>query len=216
MSEEQNKESAKLKPLLLSDISIYEITDAIHPKNTKKVLGIKDDHGGVYSPDGKEFIKWDGPITVEHYSIRPGVEKICNDAFARTSLDSIELPDGLRIIGDRAFYETSLHGISLPGSLIWIGDDAFSCIMSPKCSSVRIPDNVEHLGDSCFFSSAMLGNITLPASLNHIGNKCFALCYNLSSIVVDSMNPCYSSKDGALYDKAMKKLICLSPFSETI
>jgi hypothetical protein len=48
---------------------------------------------------------------------------------------------------------------------------------------------------------------TIPASVVYICEEAFSRCHNLTSIMVDTRNPNYASRDGVLFDKEMQTLI---------
>jgi hypothetical protein len=63
------------------------------------------------------------------------------------------------------------------------------------------------IGDRAFSWMSNLTKVTIPDSITSIGAEVFLGSRNLTSIVVDSNNPSYSSQGGALYDKPMTQLI---------
>lgn len=112
------------------------------------------------------------------------VVRIESDAFhGNGTLTSVTLPASLLEIGNMTFKNcTSLSHVALPETLQSIGWNAFE---NCGLESVRIPRNVTHIGDVCFFG-----------------------CQDLSVIEVDASNPAYASVDGVLYDKETTTLLC--------
>lgn len=208
---------ARELPLLLSNMRTFEFYDPYYGLN-KKVLGIKDAFGGLYSPDGRKFIKWLGPDFQDFYSIREGVEVICNDAFHTSNdhfwncrITKIQIPEGVKVIGDRAFFHGGLRSIDLPQSLRYIGEKAFSWIEGGSMpNKVKIPPFVTYIGKNCF-NSTPIKRISIPASVSHIGKGCFGNCYELQAIDVDPRNTYYCSEDGVLYNKDKTTLIFVPP-----
>lgn len=180
---------AQERPLLEKDRDLYSISE----KNT--VEGIKDMFGGLYSCDGKKFIKWLGATQIVSYKIKDGVEEICDDAFNVTTgvgmgimglyIDNILIPEGVKRIGDRAFLGANLKSIELPTSLESIGVCAFVASMhSHGLDSIYIPENVKYIGEYCFNNNI-----------------------NISEIHVAPENKWYCSEDNALYNKGKTELI---------
>lgn len=61
-------------------------------------------------------------------------------------------------------------------------------------TSVTIPNTVEHIGETAFFQSHIT-SLTIPASVKSIGWQAFHCCADLESIVVESENPVYDSRE---------------------
>ena len=75
-------------------------------------------------------------------------------------LESVELPDGIRIIGD----------------------SALSCCSELK--EVAIPESVTSIGASAFGGCSKLERVNLPAGLKSIGARAFANCRALKEIEI--------------------------------
>ena len=119
---------------------------------------------------------------------------------------SISLKEGTLGIADYAFsYCYTLTNIVIPNSVTNIGKFAFE-----TCSlgSVTIPNSVTSIGISAFFRSG-LGSVTIPSSVTSIGVNAFGYCSDLISIVVESGNTRYDSRDNcnAIIEKASNTLI---------
>lgn len=176
----------------------------------------KDEFGGVYSKDGKKFIRWEGDNRIESYKIRDGVEEICDSAFNRIigigcgewglSIHNIELPDTVKRIGEGAFRAAQLGTIKLQEGIESIGDCAFAWC---RCElDIKLPESLISLGVSAFAFTG-LQKIRIGKNVKSIGEDCFIYCIWLASIDVDELNENYSSVDGALFDKNQHKLICV-------
>jgi len=166
------------------------------------VEGIKDELGGLYSYDGKKFIKWLGAKDTTSYKIMDGVEEICDDAFNVMTgigmgymglrIKNIIIPEGVKDIGNNAFYGSTLTHVELPDSLETIGDFAFyGCSQAHGLDSIYIPENVRHIGKCCF--------------INHL---------NISKIEVSPKNKWFCSEDNALYNKDKTQLIKVAEIME--
>ncbi|HJJ48631.1 MAG TPA: leucine-rich repeat protein [Methanocorpusculum sp.] len=137
--------------------------------------------------------------------IEDGLEKIGSFGFARTSLDSIEIPDSVTSIGQGAFsandylsyaklsnnitaLETSLFqgckyltGIEIPENVTKIGNSAFALC---GLTSIVIPDSVTTIGDKSFYQCTDLKCVTFGQSLKRIGEGAFQLCYKLPYVIL--------------------------------
>ena len=126
----------------------------------------------------------------------PGsVTSIENATFRECfSLTSVKIPNTVTSIGLWAFNDCyNLTSIEIPSSVTDIGDGAFE-----KCkglTSVTIPDGVETIGYQAFYGCDNLTSVTIPKSVTSIGSSAFSK-YALSSIVIDSGNTVYDSREG--------------------
>ena len=91
-----------------------------------------------------------------------------------TTLNSVKLPDTIRIIGDHAFSSCNvITSIIIPKDVVSIGMGAFTeCI---KLGEVTLRDcnSLKSIGDSAFSHCTDLTSITLPENLSHIGTNAF-------------------------------------------
>ena len=124
---------------------------------------------------------------------------ISSEAFSGCSgLTSVDLSgcDKLTSIGDDAFRRcTGLTSISLPSSLTGIGKTAFS-----NCSGLSSMDlsgctSLTSIGNNAFQNCSGLTSITLPSSLTSIGHGLLTNCSRVESIVVDTGNKVYDSRN---------------------
>ena len=124
------------------------------------------------------------------------------------SLTSITIPSSVTTIGDYTFGEcVNLTSIDLGNSLKSIGDKLFyNCV---SLSSITIPNSVKNIGNEAFFGCSVLSSVFIPNSVNSIGLSAFSCTPNLNSIVVDSNNPNYDSRNGcnAIIETSSNKLV---------
>ena len=110
------------------------------------------------------------------------------------SLTSITLPSSVTSIGEYAFYYCSgLTSITLPSSVTSIGNYAFSDCES--LTSIDLPESLTSIGEEAFYYCYELTSITIPANVTSIGSSAFSQCINLISMVVESGNPVYDSRN---------------------
>ena len=120
-----------------------------------------------------------------------------------TEESTVKIPEGITEIADHAFYyrNNSVERIELPSTLKIIGEDAFRGL--DKLTEINIPNGVETI-DPELFKNTKLKMIDLPASVKSIVSMAFP--DSLESINVDPGNKVYASKDGILYSKDMTTL----------
>jgi hypothetical protein len=93
------------------------------------------------------------------------------------------IPQGVRSIAPSAFeYRTNVAEVIFPAGMTEIGEDAFRCSSLTK---VKIPENITTIGDFAFED-----------------------CESLDAIEADRSNTHYCTKDGVLYSKDGKTLLC--------
>lgn len=163
-------------------------------------------------------------------TIPNSVITISNNAFYYCEwLTNITIPDSVTTMGGGAFDGTAYYNnesnwnnsaLYIGNHLIKVNSD-FSGTFTIKdgtktiayaafygCESllkVTIPDSVVSIGPSAFFCCGIT-SITIPKSVKSIGVAAFRGS-PLESIIVDTNNPDFSSKDGVLFDKNKTKII---------
>lgn len=121
-------------------------------------------------------------------------------------IKNLVVPDGVTSIGNNAFaHYKGLTSVTIPSSVTSIGEDAFA--FCDNLSSVSIPQNVTTISDGAF-AGCNLETLTIPSSVTSIGKDAFSL-YEASSIIVESDNPNYDSRNNcnALIETKANKLI---------
>ena len=115
--------------------------------------------------------------------------------YQRSSLKSIQLPDGLLSIGTRAFRESGLTTVEIPSTVTYIWDYAFynTALVTVEfgedseligmgqyafayCRSlteIALPDGVTQIPQYAFYYDSSLKSVKLPAMLTSIGGYAF-------------------------------------------
>ena len=117
---------------------------------------------------------------IENIKIPGTVERIPS-GFNRSNLKSVEIGEGVKIIGNSAFSGCEqLTNMNSPNSVTKIEDSAFS-----NCTgmvNINLPDSIEEIGERAFYGSTGLKNITIPKSMSKIGDSAFYNCTELQSV----------------------------------
>lgn len=71
---------------------------------------------------------------------------------------------------------------------------------------VRVPDGVTEMGSFCF-EGTNVEEVYLPESVCTISGAAFTEVHSLVNAFIDDNNPCFTSFDGCIYSKDMKRLI---------
>ena len=98
-------------------------------------------------------------------------------------LQSVTLPEGLKIIGDSTFANCeSLTEINIPSSVTELGEYAFSWCTSLE--EIILPDKLVTIGENAFWNCVCLSEVSLPKSVTSIGDSAFMDCTSLKSITI--------------------------------
>jgi len=121
--------------------------------------------------------------TVRHNGCNYTVKEIGDEAFYRSGLTSITIPNSVTSIGDKAFYNCSgLTSVTIGNSVKSIGSNAFN-----GCSgltSITIPNSVTSIGDKAFYNCSGLTSVTIGNSVKSIGDYVFNNCTALTSVTI--------------------------------
>lgn len=138
-------------------------------------------------------------------TIPAGVKKIENQAFARTALESVNIPGSVTSMGLGVFFEcrslkkavlaegvakvsdsmfkgsSALTAISLPASLKAVGEYAFQ---ASGLKEAALPKGLEEIGKGAFSNCTGLLRAALPSGSTKLGIGIFTDCSELSSITL--------------------------------
>lgn len=179
--------------LPLSPITIeYHLHN--HEETIKTISGNKDVFGGVYSADGKVFLRLDESIIpIRNYVVKEDVEEIAEDAFytewtkgikqTLRFLHTVTLPEGLKRIGKRSFGHSDISQINVPSTVAEIDDEAFAGCISLQ--DIILPKGVKHIGAKAF-SDCGFRTIRVPKGCSYIGENCFYGCAHLDEIKISN------------------------------
>lgn len=153
-----------------------------------KSIEVSENNPYFSSSDGVLFNKQKTKLIVypsyknsESYTVPESVTEIDNSAFAGcASLQKINLPEGLEIIGEGAFANSDIASVVVPKSVESIPRDTFSCC--EKLKSVTVQQGVYKIEIGAFSGCASLESISLPDSIEYIAPYVFQDCTALKSI----------------------------------
>ena len=152
----------------------------------------------------------------------PGVRTLCDMAFSGcTALASLTLPACLSTIREQVFNGLSslaVFTVDANNNNFVVQDGVLynkamtTLISHPagKAGAFVIPSTVTTVKSGAFMDNRLLTSLSIPASVSTISdhNWAFMGCTALASIDVSENNADYASRDGVLYNKDNKTLIC--------
>jgi len=172
----------------MNDIIRYTATSKVEPYQSSSLPAIISND---FDPNtGKGVIKF-----------ATDIESIGTSAFNQcTSLTSVTIPNSVTRIGNYAFYGCSgLTSVTIPNSITSIGYNAFYgtgltspvynahlfAYMLPSYSGeYTIPDGIEIISSTAFYSCSNLTSVTIPNSVTSIGELAFQYCSGLTSVTI--------------------------------
>ncbi len=137
------------------------------------------------------------------------LEVICPNAFFNCGITAIErFPATLKYIGSNAFASNQLTTLQLNDGLLYIGGSAFR---GSNITDFTIPDTTICVS---YFPFKQCQTLRFGAAARNIEKTLGLEEENgeekrkaLTDIAVSESNPCYTTKDGVLYNKDMTELI---------
>lgn len=108
------------------------------------------------------------------------VVKIGSQAFAQTSITTVELPQTLQEIGEKAFAGSRLKEITIPASVKKVGNWAFASSRLEK--AVFDGFEIELLGSRSFQYCERLVSAELPMEIGKMGDGMFNGCKALTKV----------------------------------
>ena len=145
------------------------------------------------------------------YQILPdGTAKIC--AHKEEKVTYLFVPqtlDGILVtsVGSHAFKAVKgLKEVILPEGLTTIGNRAFG--LSRGIERITLPSTLTTIEDYAFQDCDKLKEITIPDGVTNFGGNPFIGCQELTAINFSENHPILQMKDGVIFSKDGKRLLC--------
>ena len=124
-------------------------------------------------------VTWDG-IVIKYIGdggdvvLDEKIKGIGKEAFARTAVTSVKIPENIEYIGDRAFALTSeLGSIKIPANATGFGNYIFD---QSGIKKITFEDGIKTIPDSICFHCLSLTTVNMPESVEKIGDGAFMYC----------------------------------------
>lgn len=166
------------------------------------------DHKGLYSRDGKRFLQYKRPKSLEWgvpdtFLLKSGVEVICEEAFSKGHfpLTSFIIPQSVIAIGDEAFQQMRLpqhSSFTITKGLKYIGYHILGNYHG--ILDLIIEEGITEINLGYILDCAPAITLHLPSTLESIGEEGFGECDGTEHILLAEGNKHFCLENGVLYD----------------
>ncbi len=112
------------------------------------------------------------------------VVAIGESAFLALDIDTVTLPNSLKVIGDGAFCDSTLKEVNYGTGLQKIGASAFA-----NCKNLRavvLPEGLIKIGEMAFINCDSIERLKLPSTLEEIDSAAFNECNSIKTVKIPS------------------------------
>ena len=121
--------------------------------------------------------------SIKQVSIPDYINKIRENAFIYTNIESIKIPFSVKELGDGIFKECkNLENVHINCNIERLPNSIFACCSS--LSSFTVPESVKIIGFGAFYQCIHLQSVKLNLGLRIIENRAFDECINLVSLTI--------------------------------
>ena len=173
------------------------------------------EHKGLYSKDGKRFLQYKRPKSLEWgvpdtFQLKSGVEVICEEAFSKGHfpLTSFIIPNSVIAIGDEAFQQMRLpqhSSFTITKGLKYIGYHILGNYHG--ILDLIIEEGITEINLGYILDCAPAITLHLPSTLKSIGEEGFGECDGTEHIHLAEGNIHFRVENGILYDYSKTTLL---------
>lgn len=139
--------------------------------NDNNMVYSSDAYGVLFNVDKTVLLHYPSKSGTLNYSIPNTVDRIEDNSFYGSGIESVSIPQSVTSIGDNAFYMSGLKSVSIPGSVNQIGPNAF--YYCDKLASVTLDEGIKSTGINMFADCGNLTSVNLPNTLYKIAPYTF-------------------------------------------
>ena len=171
-------------PNSVKTLSSYAFQGCSNVENITLGTGLTTIEDSVF--DDTEFYKtednWTNNVLyINHYLIKQK---------SNSDLGNYQVIDGTVLIAENAF-DLRIKSVEIPASCKYINNSAF---YGSNLESVILNEGILNIGYSAF-EATKIESVNIPASVEFIDELAFGRCSNLTSIIVNSNNTIYDSRE---------------------
>ena len=113
----------------------------------------------------------EGTISIaDNFSCHINYGSYVGSEASKGRIKKVTFPSSLRRIGNSAFGTESLNGLEYNANI----------------TEIKLPENLEEIGDYAFSRCELLNAVDFPSSLKHIGKNAFAYCKSFTTLTLPS------------------------------
>lgn len=173
----------------------WYLSDGILVNSTDIVKSDLDVYANVYTDglifENNELIYYDGEcpfVLVPRYFEGHIIDTVSDYAFVDCLVESVMLPDTIRVIGDSAFEGcVLLSSINVFEGITEIGEKAF--YLCNNLTTFNIPSTVLKIGTFAF-SFTSIKSVVFPENIEYIGSYAYHACNSLEEVEFLGSVPC--------------------------
>ncbi len=142
---------------------------------------------------------FEGCSSLKEITFGNAITEIGQDCFAGTMLETISIPENIKIISTGAFCNCySLKSVDFGNGVTTIGDLVFENDYS--LSNVNIGKSVVSIGERTFANCDSLTKLDIPSNVTSLGAAMFLNCDNLENVVIGNGVTALNTKRDAWND----------------
>lgn len=170
----------------------------------------------LYDADGSFLYLCPRTGMGDEITVADGTRGIIGGAFYECDMKKVVLPESMLGIDEYAFCLSTLEEINLPDNIFLMGTQALAGTL---LTDVVLPAALEEISDAMLASCQLMTSVTIPASVTLVGNRAFLGCTALTEIIAQGETPAeFDAWDGftdPFRDVDCSKITVYCPDGET-